>query len=97
MKHFLLLVLVLAFMGSASAQDKMKVAPDRTKTLSATNGRFVFGQISDFRSDQYMLDTQTGRLWQIVERTGEKGGSSGPVLQIIPFVNTEGKLFLLPE
>ena len=97
MKHFIPLVLVLAFMSSASAQDKIKVTPDRTKTLSAINGRFVFGQISDFRSDQYMLDTQTGRLWQIFERTDEKTGSSGRVLQIIPFVSTEGKLSLLPE
>ena len=35
--------------------------------LSSQGGRFVFGQISDYRADQYMLDTQTGRLWQVVQ------------------------------
>ena len=35
-------------------------------SLSSDNGRFVFGQISEFSRDQYMLDTQTGMLWQIV-------------------------------
>ena len=97
MKYIITLAFILGFGGIAAAQDKVKVAPDRTKTLSTTNGRFVFGQISDFRSDQYMLDTQTGRLWQIVERTDEKGVSTGRVLQVVPFVSVEGKLFLLPE
>lgn len=38
------------------------------KVLSASGGRYVFGQISDFRRDQYMLDTQTGRLWKLTIR-----------------------------
>ena len=33
--------------------------------LSAPGGRFVYGQVSSARSDQYLLDTQTGRLWQM--------------------------------
>jgi hypothetical protein len=33
--------------------------------LSAPGGRYVFGQISARTSDRYLLDTQTGRLWQI--------------------------------
>jgi hypothetical protein len=36
------------------------------KVLSQPNGRFAFGQISDARRDQFMLDTATGRLWQVV-------------------------------
>jgi hypothetical protein len=33
--------------------------------LSAGSGRFVFGQISSYRRDQFMLDTYTGRIWQV--------------------------------
>lgn len=33
--------------------------------LSAPGGRYVFGQISTFRRDQYLLDTQTGRVWTL--------------------------------
>jgi hypothetical protein len=95
MKHHLALALLVIF-GTAQAQDKVKIAPDRTKTLSTTNGRFVFGQISDFRSDQYMLDTQTGRLWQITESTNDKGNTQR-VLQIVPFANLNGILYVLPE
>lgn len=85
------------FVGVANAQEKIKVAQDQQKTLGSANGRFVFGQISDFRSDQYMLDTQTGRLWQIVERTDEKGSSAGRALQVIPYVSVDGKFGLLPN
>lgn len=35
------------------------------KVLSQPGGRFAFGQISSARVDQYMLDTATGRLWQL--------------------------------
>jgi hypothetical protein len=31
--------------------------------LQNSGGRFVFGQVSLMRSDQYLLDTQTGRMW----------------------------------
>lgn len=34
--------------------------------LSAPGGRYVFGQISSARRDQFMLDTQTGQIWQMV-------------------------------
>lgn len=39
--------------------------------LSAPGGRYVFGQLSDYRRDQYLLDTQTGRVWQIQESGGD--------------------------
>lgn len=35
--------------------------------LGVDGGRFVFGQVSEARRDQYLLDTQTGQLWQILE------------------------------
>jgi hypothetical protein len=96
-KRFICILSLTVFVGSANAQEKVKVAQDQQKTLGSTNGRFVFGQISDFRSDQYMLDTQTGCLWQIVEQTDEKGSPAGRALQVIPFVSVDRKLGLLPN
>lgn len=51
--------------GSALAQQP-PAPPKPTGVVGVPGGRFAFGQISDFRRDQYMLDTQTGRMWQIV-------------------------------
>lgn len=49
--------------GPLLAADSEQALP---RVLGSPNGRYVFGQISDFRADQFLLDTQTGRLWQIV-------------------------------
>ncbi len=50
---------------------------------STTEGRYVFGQISDFRSDQFLLDTQTGRLWQlVVDQEKNKKLQPVPIIQI---------------
>jgi hypothetical protein len=37
--------------------------------LATEGGRYVLGQISDARRDQYLLDTKTGRLWEVIEYT----------------------------
>ncbi len=97
MRRLICMLSLTVLVVAANAQEKNKVAQDQQKTLGSANGRFVFGQISDFRSDQYMLDTQTGRLWQIVERTDEKGTTTGRVLQVVPFYSVDGKLGLLPN
>ena len=52
----------------------------RHEVLSSNNGRFVFGQISDSSKDQFMLDTLTGRLWQIAE-----SGDVGLYLREVPY------------
>lgn len=44
------------------------------------SGRFVFGQISSYRSDQYLIDTETGRVWNLVQ-----DDQKAKVLQPIPF------------
>lgn len=49
----------------AAAAEQPNVAP-----LSADGGRYVFGQINHQRSDQFMLDTKTGRLWRVVTNSG---------------------------
>ena len=52
----------------------------RHEVLSSNNGRFVFGQISNSSKDQFMLDTMTGRLWQIAE-----SGDVGLYLREVPY------------
>ncbi len=36
------------------------------RVLTNLTGRYVFGQISGSAKDKYMLDTQTGRLWLLI-------------------------------
>lgn len=49
----------------ASQVWAQEVGQNAGKILSSSLGRYVFGQVSPFRADQFMLDTQTGRLWEI--------------------------------
>lgn len=53
------LIALTALLSSVSFAQK------KTNT-STTGGRFQLIQLSDFRRDQYLLDTQTGRLWSNV-------------------------------
>ena len=100
MKHHIkgiAIILIAAFLPCvSSAEDKVKIVPEKSRTLSSPNGRFVLGQISDWRSDQYLLDTQTGRLWQSTEMTNEKGQSQ-PVFRIVLIQGPDGKLGQLPN
>lgn len=36
----------------------------KKSNTSTQNGRFQLIQLSDFRRDQYLVDTQTGKMWQ---------------------------------
>ena len=54
MRRFLIIAAMLV--GSAHSEPG---------TSLSGNGRYAIGQISSFRSDQYMIDSQTGRLWKI--------------------------------
>ena len=60
-------------------------------SLSATGGRYVFGQISDSSKDQFMLDTLTGRLWRVAET-----GAVGLFLQPVPYKSDKGEYLSLP-
>ena len=42
-------------------------AENQGSILAADTGRYVAGQISTSRKDQYLLDTETGKIWQFVE------------------------------
>ena len=59
--------------------------------LCSAAGRFVFGQVSDSSKDQFMLDTVTGRLWQIAE-----SGEIGVYLRPVPYRTAEGEYNPLP-
>lgn len=65
--------------------------PPSGTVLSSTGGRYVFGQVSDSSKDQYMLDTQTGRLWRIAESS-----DVGTHLRAIPYRDDQGKVSLYP-
>lgn len=54
---------VIAACAACSALEAPVVRAD---ALSAANGRYVFGQLGAMRADQYMLDTKTGRVWQLI-------------------------------
>ena len=56
-------------------------AASAAKTLSSTAGQYVLGQISMARADQYLLDTKSGRLWQLAVDS-----SNCMVLQPVLFV-----------
>jgi len=66
MKLAVLLLTLLAI--STHAQERPAAV------LSASGGRFVFGQASQHRADQFLLDTQTGRMWRLVS-AGAGGGA----------------------
>ncbi|MFC1584487.1 hypothetical protein ACFL5V_02950 [Fibrobacterota bacterium] len=50
----------------------------------SSKGKYVFGQISENHSDQYMLDTETGRLWQYIETI------DGGMLVVVPYQTAAG-------
>jgi hypothetical protein len=61
--------------------------------LHSANGRYVFGQISGYARHQYMLDTQTGRLWKLVQVKD----TEATVLEPIPYSTIGGDYSIYPE
>jgi hypothetical protein len=55
---------------------------DSVGILAAPGGRYVFGQVSVMRRDQFLLDTQTGRLWALA-----LDSNSNRVLESVMFVD----------
>lgn len=92
--------------NNAIAADAVKVTPPQQKSLSGSDSaRYVFGQISEFRRDQYMLDTRTGRLWVkvciVMSTSGSKDSSNSddciPTLQVVPYSTLDNKVSLTPQ
>lgn len=62
--------------------------------LSAAGGRYAFGQISDARRDQFMLDTQTGRLWLMTcTQRDSTNNCTSTALQPVLYVDIGGANF----
>lgn len=78
--------------ASIAFAEPVEVKPPQTKVLGTSSGRYVFGQISDFRSDQFLLDTETGRLWQLVidDKKNKK-------MQPVPIIQLFGEEAYVPE
>lgn len=81
----ILAVLALAVLTTVPAVAQQQKDPPG-KVLSSANGRYVFGQVSEFRRDQYMLDTQTGRLWKIVNAKSKGANGSETSYEILEWV-----------
>lgn len=92
MKMMVIMVAILIAFTCSAYAETVEVMPPQNKILGSSNGRYVFGQISSKRQDQYMLDTQTGRLWQIVQSKDESIS-----LQIVPYGHIDGSVSVVPE
>jgi hypothetical protein len=90
MKTKLIILSALLFLLVGEIANAQAIS--QPAVLSSSGGRYVFGQISSVRADQYMLDTQTGRLWQIAVDT-----NNAPILQAVPYKSVSGNLNLVPQ
>lgn len=98
-KIFVMIILpgLIIFFGSFDAYAQFGLGQQyreraEPKSLSAPGGRYVFGQISESDKDKFMLDTHTGRLWQIAE-----SGEVGLFLREVPYRIGDGKYEPLPK
>lgn len=88
--------LVAGFIAISAMCAAAQTAPTGHPSLSAPGGRYVFGQVSDYQRDKYMLDTQTGRLWNVVCIGPAKDGQCPRGLEPVPFLDTNGNSSLTP-
>lgn len=86
MRSLILATLIVA--SNAHAQEAPKRQP-----LGSPSGRFVLGQIGDGAHSQYLLDTQTGRVWEVVNVVNDKGAISATRLRQLKFVTDEGVIW----
>jgi hypothetical protein len=85
--------LALLALVAVTAHAQIQTPPAGQGTaLSATGGRYVFGQISESRRDQYLLDTQTGRLWvQACIASSKEDPKQCAQTGLVPVNFTDGK------
>ena len=87
------ILLFLAVTSIALAQNSSP--PALPVVLKSENGRFVYGQVGPARADQFLLDTQTGRLWQIVvDKEGRQKLQPVPFIQVNPLMAQRGEAYL---
>ena len=83
----LLLCLDLQAPAVWAAEARQSADLQQYPALASAAGRYVFGQVSAKDEDKFLLDTQTGRLWRMVQ----KPNTSEVFLLVIPYANTEWK------
>ena len=76
--------LIGAYLLFAAISSHAQTSQPPSVVLNSANGRFAFGQVGTFRSDQYLLDTQTGRLWKVSCIKGD--GVSCETLGLLPAI-----------
>lgn len=84
----------LCAVSLVSATAVAQSQPIHPATLSSASGRYVFGQINHLARDQYMLDTQTGRLWQLTcikSQEADPSKCQALVLQAVPYDTMAGQ------
>jgi hypothetical protein len=96
MLRVLIVMLVVGVSPAARGDEPTKPRP-APRILSSENGRYVFGQVSEYRRDQYMLDTKTGRLWVMVLSKTDAAGESIQVLQPVLYQGIDGSSTLEPK
>ena len=89
--RFILFFCLIVFPSQAYAADTDGGA-NGVGVLTSSNARYVFGQVSSYSRFQYMLDTKTGRLWQIV-----KSKEGDILLQPVPYAVPGGTYRLFPD
>lgn len=85
MKTYISAIVLAMASIAAYAETAMQSFP----ALGTTGGRYVFGQISDFQKDKFLLDTQTGRVWILV-CMDDKGAQCWRGLQSVNFIDEAG-------
>jgi hypothetical protein len=91
MKRISVMAVMLLFIWAAAGQlSPAHAGMDFAGgVLSSPGNRFVFGQISEQLQGQYMLDTETGRLW--IMGYPESGSRA---LYSVPYVLKNGEISL---
>lgn len=103
MRVIMVLALILPVFSHAEEAGENAV-PHRAPAAMRPNARYVVVEISQVRSDQYMLDTQTGQLWNITLSTvpNPPGGSAkstgkAMILVPVPYVGADGRTSMTPK
>ncbi len=65
MKKIILVLMLFPLMGFGAAKNQ-----------GTSSGRFQLIQLSDFRRDQFLIDTQSGQLWRITCAVQANSGGS---------------------
>jgi len=81
------LLLVFLFLSEELFAQSL---PHENYPKGTIGGRYQFVQVSEFRRDQYLIDTETGRVWQMVCAEANKSECTQSILQEI-FVQNNPK------